>query len=73
MRPPLRRGLAAFGISHSGFTSFVNMLQGVMDVGVGSSLLSLSPGIPEGRVAALSLLHLRFVCRVAVDGDMAPI
>ena len=41
--------------------------------GVAVSLPSPAPSGPTGKVATLSLLHLRFVCRVAVDVDLPPI
>ena len=34
---------------------------------------SPAPSDPTGKVATLSLLHLRFACGVAVDVDLPPI
>ena len=48
-------------------------LQGVVANGVAAALPSLAPSGPTGKVATLSLLHLRFVCRVAADVDLPPI
>ena len=53
--------------------TFASALQGVVAVGVGAALPSPSPSAPLGRVAVISLLHLRFACGVAGDSDLPPI
>ena len=48
-------------------------LQGVVANGVAVALPSPAPSGPTGKVATLSLLHLRFVYGVAMDVDLPPI
>ena len=47
-------------------------LQGVVANWVAAALPSPAPAGPTGKVATLSLLHLRFVCGVAADVDLPP-
>ena len=48
-------------------------MQGVAAAGVTAALPSPVLSGPTGKVATLSLLHLRFVCGVAADVDLTPI
>ena len=48
-------------------------LQGVVAVGVSAALPSPAVSGLTGKVATLSLLHLRFTCGVAADVDLPPI
>ena len=73
MQPPPATGLAALGLSESALHAFAAALQGVVVAGVSVAVISPSPSAPTGKVVTLSLLHLRFACRVAVDGDLPPI
>ena len=65
--------MVALGILYAAVQAFVAALQVVVTVGVGVALPSPSPITPSGRVADLSLLHLRFACGVAVDAYHPPI
>ena len=60
-------GLAALGLSDSGLDAFAAALQGVVAAGVSAALPSPSQSGPMRKVATLSLLYLRFACRVAAD------
>ena len=73
VQPPPATGLAALGLSESALHAFAAALQGVVVAGVSVAVISPSPSAPTGKVVTLSLLHLRFACRVAVDGDLPPI
>ena len=73
MRPPPATALAARGLSDSALHTFVASLQGVVASGVSAAVPSPVPFAPTGKVATLSLLHLHFTCRVAVDGGLPPI
>ena len=70
---PPAPGLEDLGISGSAVHTFVSPLQVVVMAGMGLALPSLSPIAPLGRVAALSLIHIRFACGVAADEDLPPI
>ena len=48
-------------------------MQGVVANGVAAALPSPGLSGPTGKVATLSLMHLRFVCGVAADVDLPPI
>ena len=71
MGPPLATVLAALGLSYYALNAFAAALQGVVAAGV--SVVVPCPSSSAPTVATLSLLHLRFTCRVAVDGDLPPI
>ena len=71
MQPPLATGLADLGLSDSALHAFTAALQGVVVDGVSAAVPFPAPSAP--KFATLSLLHLRFACRVAVDGDLPPI
>ena len=73
MGPSFASGLVAFGVLDTTVHAFASVLQGVVTSGVGGDLPSTSPANPAGRVAALLMMHLCFVCGVAVDGDLFPI
>ena len=66
-------GLAALGLLDATLQAFVAALHGVVTAGVVSALPSLLPAAPGGKVACLSLLHLRFECGVEGDSDLPPI
>ena len=66
-------GLSVLGLSDATLQAFAEDLQGVVTVGIVSALPSPSPAFPGGKVARLSLLHLRFACGVAGDSDVPPI
>ena len=70
---PPETGLAALGLSDANIHTFTSDLQGVVASGVGAALPSPYPLVTMGKVATLSLLHLRFVCGVAEGGDLPPI
>ena len=53
--------------------AFEATLQGVVTAGVVLSLSYPSPAAPVGKIAHLSLLHLRFACGVAGDSYLLPI
>ena len=73
MRPPLATGLAALYLSDSALYIFTAALQGVVAAGVRMAVPPPAPSSLAGEVVTLSLLHLRFECGVAVDGDLPPI
>ena len=73
MRPPLATGLAALGLSDSALYSFPASLQVMVATAVSAAVLSSALSSPTGKVATLSLLHLRFACGMAVYGDLPPI
>ena len=73
MRPPLSTVLASLGLSESALHAFTAALQGVVAAGVSTEVTSLVLSAPTGKIETLSLLHLRFTCRVAVDGYLSPI
>ena len=66
--PTPATGLAALGLSDSAFHAFAAALQGVLLAGVSAAVPSPSLYTPTGKVAPLTLLHIHFVCGVAVDG-----
>ena len=61
------------GISDATVHALADAMQGVVEEGVGAALPTPSPRSPLGRVAALSILHLRFACGVLEDSDLPPI
>ena len=67
---PSAEGLGDLGLSESIIHAFVAALQGLLVVGVVAALPSPYPAAPEGKFATLSLLHLRFACRVEGDTDL---
>ena len=68
MRPPPSTFLAALGLSDYALHSFTAALQGVVVSGVSVAVPFSALSAPTGKVATLSLVHLRFACGVAVDG-----
>ena len=54
-------GLSSLGLSDATLQTFAAALQGVVTAGMVSALPSPSPVSPWGKVARLSLMHLRFV------------
>ena len=54
-------GIAALGLSDATLKTSAEDLQGVVTAGLASALPSPSPASPGGKVARLSLMHLRFV------------
>ena len=70
MVPPPDPGLLASGISYDMVHDFTDNMKGVVEAGVGEALTSQSPVMTAGRVAALSLIHLRLTCGVTGDGDL---
>ena len=72
-QPTPATGLAALGLLDSTMHAFVLAMQGVVANGVAAALPSPAPSVSTGKVATLSLLHLRFVCGVAADVDLPPI
>ena len=73
MGPPPAMSLSSLGLSDAAIHAFAAALQGVLTEEVGAELPSPYPAAPTWKVAALSLLHLRFVCGVTRDGDLPPI
>ena len=73
MGPPPARGLAALGLSNYDLHAFTLSLKGMVAAGVRAAVPPPSPSAPTGKVATLSLLHLRFSCVVAVDEVLHPI
>ena len=73
MRHPPATGLAALGLLDSAHHAFTASLKGVVAAEVSTEVPSPAPSAPTGKVTTLSLLHLRFTCRVAVDGDLPQI
>ena len=73
MGPPLATGLADIGLSDYALHTFAADLQGVVAAGIRVAVPYPSPSAPTRKVAILSLLHLHFACRVAVDGYLPPI
>ena len=73
MVPPPDTGLAALGISDYFLHAFAEALQGVLAARVSTEVTSPSPYAPTGNISALYLLHIRFSCGVAVDGEIHPI
>ena len=71
-RGPLQLpGMGALGFFDVAVHIFAAALQGVVTSGMEAP--PPPPAAPEGRVTALSILHLRFACGVAGDGEMSPI
>ena len=70
--PPPATSLASLGLSDSAIHTFTTALQVVVAAGVSLAVPSPSPSALTGKVMTLSLLHLRFTCGVAVDGDLPP-
>ena len=68
VQPPL-----ATGLSKSALHAFAVALQSVVAAGVSAAFPSPAFSVPMGKVVTLSLLNLRFACRVEVDGDLPPI
>ena len=66
------RGRGSVGTASPGHAFAVD-LQGVVAARVSAELPSPTPSSPTGKVEAQSLLHLRFVCGVAVDVYLPPI
>ena len=73
MVPPQSTGLETLGLSDSALHTFAAALQGVVAAGISAAVPSPSLSAPTGKVATLSLLHLRFSYGVAVDGELPPI
>ena len=71
--PAPATGLGALGISDSALHAIAVAMQGVVANGVAAALPSPVPSGTTGKVATLSLLHLRFLCGVAADVDLPPI
>ena len=65
--------LVALGLYDSALHAFAAALQGVVAAGVSAALPSPAPSGPTGKVATLSLLHLRFSFRLVVDVELPPI
>ena len=61
------------GLSDSALHAFALALQGGVAAGVSAEVPPPFLSIPTGKVATLSLLHLRFACGVAADGDLPTI
>ena len=61
------------GLTDSAIHAIAVALQGGVANGVAAKLPSPALAGPTGKVATLSLLHLRFVCGVAADVDLPPI
>ena len=68
MEQPVVTGLAALGLFDAVIHSFEVSLQGVVAAGLRATFPSLSPSAPMGKVTALFLLRLCFVCRVGGYG-----
>ena len=68
VRPPPATGLAALVLSESALHAFAAALRGMVAAGVSVALPSPASSGLTGKVAILSLLHLRFACGVALDG-----
>ena len=66
-------GLTALGLSDFALNAFTLYLQGVVATGVSTAVPSPALYVPTGKVAKISLLHLRSTCRVAVDGGLPTI
>ena len=58
------------GLSKATIQPILAAMQGVVATGVVVTLPSLSLSAPAGKVATLSLLHLRFVFGVAGGGNL---
>ena len=63
-------GLAALSLSDATLQAFAAAMQSVVTADVVSAHPSPSQATLGGRVARLSLLHLRFACGVAGDDDL---
>ena len=66
-------GIAPLCLPDSALHAFAVALQGVVVAGFSTTVSSISPYFPMGKVATLSLLNLCFACKAAVDGDLSPI
>ena len=64
VRLPPATGIVDLGLSNSALHAFEAYLQGVATAGVSAELPSPAPSVLTGKVAKLSLLHLRFACGV---------
>ena len=72
MVPLQATGLAALGLSNSTLHDFTEDLQGMVEARVSAEVPSPYLSAPTGKIAALSLLHLRFAYGVAADGTSLP-
>ena len=73
MGPPLAMGLAALSLSGAVMHSFAASLQKGLAVVLGATLTSPYLEVTTVKVTTLSLLHLCFICGVAVDGYLPTI
>ena len=73
MGPTLVPGITALGLWYAAFNSFEDAIQAVVAEVVDTAITSPSPATPTGRVSALFLINIRFMCGVAKYGDLAPI
>ena len=73
MAAPPAPGLNLLGILDAMVHAFAAALQGVVATGVGAPLPYPPTSAPLGRVATLSLLHLRFAYGVVGDSNLPPI
>ena len=73
MRPLPATGLAALDLSESALHASAAALQGLVAARISAAVPSPALSAPTVKVATLSLLHLRFVCRVSVYRDLPPI
>ena len=71
--PPPATWTGIMSLSDADIHDFTSALQGVVMEWVEAALPSSSLAAPVGRVVTLLILHLRFACGVAGDGDMPPI
>ena len=73
MDPLIEQGFLDLEISNDTVYACAAALKTVVEEGVGAALPSPSPTTPSGRVAALSLLQLRYTCGVSGDAELPPI
>ena len=60
VRPPPATGLSALDLSDSSLHTFTAAMQGMVAAGFSMEVPSPAPSAPMGKIATLSLLHLRF-------------
>ena len=70
---PPATGLATLGIYYYALYTFAEALQGVVASGVCAAVPSCSLYTPLVKVATLSLLQIRFACRLDVYWDLPTI
>ena len=65
--------MGPLGLSDAAIHAFTDAMQKVVAAGMVVGIPYPSQAAPVGRVTTIALLHLRFSCGVAGDGDLPPV